>query len=101
MIGSVEILACKLTNACSHTFIQPSLLNPPGIKATCIRARHPAGTSQQTKISAQIAAALPERCRMEIQTVFTDQRTQVDVHRSTETIPTREPFFLLTPNVPE
>jgi hypothetical protein len=38
---------------------------------------------------------------MEIQTVFTDQRTQVDVHRSTETIPTREPFFLLTLNVPK
>ena len=29
MLGSVEILAGKLTNACSDTFIQPSLLNPP------------------------------------------------------------------------
>ena len=66
-----------------------------------LRARQPAGTSQQTKISAQIAAALPECGRMEIQSVLTDQRTQVDVHRSTETIPTREPLFLLTLNVPE
>src|ERR1700688_929614 len=38
---------------------------------------------------------------MEIQTLLTDQRTQVDVHGSPKPIPTRESFFLLTLNVPE
>ena len=38
---------------------------------------------------------------MEIQSLLTDQRTQVDVHGSPESVPTRESLFLLTLNVPE
>src|ERR1700688_113137 len=45
MLSSVEILPRKLTNACCDSFIQPSLLQPPGIKAKRIRARHAARTS--------------------------------------------------------
>ena len=38
---------------------------------------------------------------MEVQPLLTDQRTQVDVHRSPESIPTCEALFLLTVDVPE
>jgi hypothetical protein len=29
ILGSVEILTRKLTDACGDTFVEPSLLNPP------------------------------------------------------------------------
>lgn len=38
---------------------------------------------------------------MEIQSLLTDQRAQVDIHGSPESVPTRESFLLLTLNVPE
>src|SRR6202166_5384258 len=38
---------------------------------------------------------------MEIQSLLTDQHTQVYVHGSPKPIPTRESFLLLTLNVPE
>jgi len=38
---------------------------------------------------------------MEIQTLLTDQRTEIDVYGSAESVPTRESFLLLTLNVPE
>ena len=101
MLGSVEILTRELTHSCGDPFVQPSLFQPPGIEAKRIRARHTAGAGQEPKICSQIAAALPECCRMEIQSLLTDQRTQVDVHRAPKPIPTRESFFLLTLNVPE
>ena len=101
MLGSVEILTRELAHACGDPFVQPSLFQPPGIEAKRIRARHAAGAAQEPKICSQIAAALPERCGMEIQSVLTDQHTQVDVYGSPESVPTRESFLLLTLNVPE
>jgi hypothetical protein len=38
---------------------------------------------------------------MEIQSVLTDQRTQVDVHGSAESVPTRKSLFLLALDVPQ
>ena len=38
---------------------------------------------------------------MEIQSVLTDQRTEVDVYGSPESVPTRESVLLLTLDVPE
>jgi hypothetical protein len=38
---------------------------------------------------------------MEIQSVLTDQRTEVDVHGSPKSVPTRKSLFLLTLNIPE
>jgi hypothetical protein len=38
---------------------------------------------------------------MEIQSVLTNQRTQVDVHGSPESVPTRESLFLFTLDIPE
>ena len=101
MLGSVEILARELAHACGDPFVQPSFFQPPGIEATCIRARHAAGAGQEPEICSEIAAALPECCRMEIQTLLTDQRTEIDVYGSAESVPTRESFLLLTLNVPE
>jgi hypothetical protein len=101
MLSSVEILARKLTDACSDSFIQPSLLDPPGIKATRIRAGHSARTGQEPQIRSEIAAGLPERSRMEIPSLLTDQRAKIDVHRSPESVPTRKSLFLLALYIPE
>ena len=101
MLGSVEILLRELTHACSDTFIQPSLLDPPGIEARRVRAGHSAGTGQESQIRSEIAAGLPERCRMEIQPMLTDQRAKIDVHRSPKPIPTCKSLFLFALDVPK
>ncbi len=101
MLCSVEILTCELAHSCNDTFIQPSLLDPPRIEAACIRAGHPAGTGQKAQICSEIAAALPECRRMEIQSLLTGQRAKIDVDRSPESVPTRKSLFLLALEIPE
>ncbi len=76
-------------------------LDPPGIEATCVRAGHPAGTGQEPQIGHEFASTLPQRCRMEIQSLLTRQRTEIDVHCSPEAIPTRKSLLLLALEVPE
>ena len=71
-VGRQKILACELADARRDSLVAPSLLEPPRIEAARIHAGHPAGTCQQAQMSSEIASALPERRRMEIQVVHAD-----------------------------
>ena len=71
MLRSIKILTRELSHARDDSFIQPSLLDPPGIKAADVRARHPTRAGQKPKILPEIAAALRERRRVKIQSLPT------------------------------
>jgi hypothetical protein len=46
-------------------------------------------------------AMVPESCRVEIQSLLTDQLTEVDIHFSPEAVPTRKSFWLDALEIPE
>src|SRR5713226_6006406 len=100
VLRAVEVLTCKLADACADSFVEPSLLEPPGIEAGRIHARHAARTGQQAQISSEITSSLPERRRMEKQIVLAYQLAKIDVDCPSEAVPARESFFLVALDVP-
>ena len=101
MLSPIEILTRKLTHARRDAFIQPALLDPPGIQAARIFAGHPTRAGEETQIRSQIASTLPERGRMEIQSLHSGQRAKIDVHRPAKSVPTGKSLFLFALDVPE
>jgi len=101
VLGSVEILTRELPDARGDAFIQPSFLNPPRIETGGSLAGHTARTGQENQGCAEIATSLPESSSVEIQSLLTDQRAEVDVDRSAKSVPTCKAIRLLALEVPE
>src|SRR5262245_59477847 len=101
MLGAVKILPGKLADSSGDAVIEPALFDPPGVEAASILAGHATRTSQCPQISSEIAAALPQSRRVEVQTMLTAQCAEVDVNRPAEAVPTCEPFRLYTLEIPE
>src|SRR5262249_5345742 len=64
-------------------------------------AGHAARTGQQAQIGSEVVSDLPERGRMEIQPGLRHQLTEVDVNRTSETVPDRKSLLLHALDVPE
>ena len=94
-----SILARELTNSCGEPFVQPSLFYPPGIETERVGAGHPARTGQQAQITSEVTSRLPECRPMEIQSGPIRQRTKIDIHRTSETVPACKSLFLFALDV--
>src|SRR5580693_3739738 len=90
MLGSVEILARKLAGTDHNSVVTPAFLKPPGIQTKRLLAGHPAGAGDQAKTFAQIPTALPQAGGMEVHAIPMQQRAEVNVHRSADTVPNLE-----------
>ena len=57
--------------------------------------------SSEAQVGSKIAAALPERGRMEIPSPVTGQLAKINVHRAAESVPTRKSLLLHALEIPE
>ena len=101
VLGPIEVLPCELTNPGRDAFVQPSFLKPPGIQPARVLTGHAARTGQQPQVSSEVASALPQCCRMKVQLGRFHQRTEIDVHRATKTVPTRNTLFFVAFDIGE
>ena len=96
-----RILARKLSHTYSDTIVQPSLLNPPRIKASRVETHQAAGPGQKPQILSEVASALRESGCVEIQPVLPGQLTKIDVDGRAEAVPGRKLRVLLILEAPE
>jgi hypothetical protein len=97
----VKILASELTQPDGEPFIKPSLFQPPGIEPERMRAGHAARAGQQSKLPIEVTSALPERSRVKIPSGLTYQRTEIDVDRASESVPTDKALVAIALDVRE
>src|SRR6267378_8550340 len=96
-----RILARKLSHTYSDTIVQPSLLDPPRIKASRVETHQAAGPGQKPQIQSEVASSLRESGRVEIQPVLPGQLTKIDVDGRAEAVPRPKFRVLLTLEAPE
>jgi hypothetical protein len=66
-----------------------------------MRAGHAARAGQQSKLPVEVASALPERSRVKIPAGLTYQRTEIDVDRASNSVPTNKAFVAIALDVRE
>ena len=98
MLCSIEVLTRELAHPCSDTVIQPSSFSIHHGSRRHVFALD----IHETQIRSEIAAALPERSRMEMESLPVDERCTIDIYRSSESVWMRignEVIHLSTPIV--
>ena len=101
MLRAVEVLPGKLADTYDDPLIAKALFYPPGIETEGVAAGHAAGACQQAEVLAEIAACLPDGGCVEICCMPMNERSEIEVYRSSESIPTGESFRLLALDIPE
>src|SRR5262249_22851526 len=91
----------ELADARHDAFIEPALLQPPGIKPERVLAGHAARSGDQPQIISQVASTLPDRGGMEIEPRLFGQGAEIDVDRGPDAVETCRALFLLALDVPQ